>query len=221
MPPGPAYNWLCVAHSVCDVLSHAAQIRVAQLARTGVGHTDGVLHKRKQEELYPGVTVEAVESQQVVVQAAAQEELPREVVTEPPSRSHSSQVTMGNEGRQYDAAGVRSYLRLASSELPKGLPELPKVTSAKAPRRSPVSPIGKAQNPSHSPLFAAETFPTPVPPPPLPAEAKQLDVPSVGDPSASTGIPGCAEVRTPRQTRHIHAPDTAKSVCSTCTVEHS
>ncbi|KZT65109.1 hypothetical protein DAEQUDRAFT_560372 [Daedalea quercina L-15889] len=32
MPPGPFYNWLCVAHSVCDVLSHAAHIRAAQLA---------------------------------------------------------------------------------------------------------------------------------------------------------------------------------------------
>ena len=32
MPPGPLYNWLCVAHSVCDILSHAAQIRAAQVA---------------------------------------------------------------------------------------------------------------------------------------------------------------------------------------------
>ncbi|KAH9919646.1 uncharacterized protein B0H18DRAFT_631210 [Fomitopsis serialis] len=32
MPPGPLYNWICVAHSVCDILSHAAQIRAAQLA---------------------------------------------------------------------------------------------------------------------------------------------------------------------------------------------
>ncbi|EPS99258.1 hypothetical protein FOMPIDRAFT_161122, partial [Fomitopsis schrenkii] len=32
MPPGPLYNWLCVAHAVCDVLSHAAQIRAAQAA---------------------------------------------------------------------------------------------------------------------------------------------------------------------------------------------
>lgn len=30
MPPGPAYNWYCVAHGVFDVLSRAAQIRAAQ-----------------------------------------------------------------------------------------------------------------------------------------------------------------------------------------------
>ncbi|OBZ74946.1 Protein ABC1, mitochondrial [Grifola frondosa] len=35
MPPGPAYNWLCVAHSVLDILSNAAQIRAAQISRTG------------------------------------------------------------------------------------------------------------------------------------------------------------------------------------------
>lgn len=34
MPPGPAYNWLCVAHSVCQVLENAAQYRASQLVRT-------------------------------------------------------------------------------------------------------------------------------------------------------------------------------------------
>ncbi|KAJ3559027.1 hypothetical protein NM688_g589 [Phlebia brevispora] len=33
MPPGPAYNLLCVAHSLCQVLNNVAQIRAAQLAR--------------------------------------------------------------------------------------------------------------------------------------------------------------------------------------------
>ena len=32
MPPGPAYNWFCVAYSVLNILSHAAQYRAAQLA---------------------------------------------------------------------------------------------------------------------------------------------------------------------------------------------
>ena len=55
MPPGPAYNWLCVAHSVLDVLSHAAQIRAAQAARAGaaVGATIPS-RKRKRDESYPG-----------------------------------------------------------------------------------------------------------------------------------------------------------------------
>lgn len=30
MPPGPAYNWYCVAHGVFDILSRAAQIRAVQ-----------------------------------------------------------------------------------------------------------------------------------------------------------------------------------------------
>lgn len=36
MPPGPAYNWLCVLHSVGDVLYHAAQIRATQVAPRAV-----------------------------------------------------------------------------------------------------------------------------------------------------------------------------------------
>ncbi|CCM05951.1 uncharacterized protein FIBRA_08190 [Fibroporia radiculosa] len=34
MPPGPAFNWFCVAHSVVDILSNAAHIRASQLVAT-------------------------------------------------------------------------------------------------------------------------------------------------------------------------------------------
>ena len=55
MPPGPAYNWFCVAHSVFDILSHAAQIRATQVNRTG-GAVAASLpsRKRKRDESYPG-----------------------------------------------------------------------------------------------------------------------------------------------------------------------
>ncbi|OSD03787.1 hypothetical protein PYCCODRAFT_197409 [Trametes coccinea BRFM310] len=55
MPPGPAYNWLCVANSVCSILSHAAQIRAAQLARAGqaVSQTELLSRKRKRDQSYP------------------------------------------------------------------------------------------------------------------------------------------------------------------------
>ena len=29
--PGPVYNWLCVAHSIVDVLANAAAIRASQV----------------------------------------------------------------------------------------------------------------------------------------------------------------------------------------------
>lgn len=32
MPPGPAFNWICVAHSALDILNHAARYRAAQLS---------------------------------------------------------------------------------------------------------------------------------------------------------------------------------------------
>lgn len=40
MPPGPAYGWLCVAHSVTDILGKAAQIRAAQLEKTAAPLTN-------------------------------------------------------------------------------------------------------------------------------------------------------------------------------------
>ena len=33
MPPGPAYNWFCVAYSALNILSHAAHHRAAQLTQ--------------------------------------------------------------------------------------------------------------------------------------------------------------------------------------------
>ncbi|KAK6977033.1 atypical kinase COQ8, mitochondrial [Favolaschia claudopus] len=32
MPPGPVYNWLCVASSACDILIHVARLRASQIA---------------------------------------------------------------------------------------------------------------------------------------------------------------------------------------------
>ena len=36
MPPGPAYNWLCAAHGLADILGNAARIRAAQLDKRAV-----------------------------------------------------------------------------------------------------------------------------------------------------------------------------------------
>ena len=55
MPPGPAFNWLAVASSVADILSHAAQIKAAQAAsrnaavasRLGRGAGGESLRKRR------------------------------------------------------------------------------------------------------------------------------------------------------------------------------
>ena len=71
MPPGPAYNWLCVASSVCDILSHSAQIRAAQLARTGRAlEAESLSRKRKRDESYPNVTRAAPELEKNAVKLA-------------------------------------------------------------------------------------------------------------------------------------------------------
>ena len=71
MPPGPAYNWLCVASSVCDILSHSAQIRAAQLARTGRAlEAESLSRKRKRDESYPNVMRAAPELEKNAVKLA-------------------------------------------------------------------------------------------------------------------------------------------------------
>ncbi|KJA22615.1 hypothetical protein HYPSUDRAFT_642600 [Hypholoma sublateritium FD-334 SS-4] len=37
MPPGPAYNWLCVLNSTVEIISHAAQYKAAQVAPKAIG----------------------------------------------------------------------------------------------------------------------------------------------------------------------------------------
>ena len=37
MPPGPAYNWLCVLNSTIEIISHAAQYKAAQVAPKAIG----------------------------------------------------------------------------------------------------------------------------------------------------------------------------------------
>jgi hypothetical protein len=44
MPPGPAYNWLCVLHSTAEILSHAARHRATQIVPRS---TSSPLNSRK------------------------------------------------------------------------------------------------------------------------------------------------------------------------------
>lgn len=49
MPPGPAYNFLCVLTSAADILSHAARIRAAQAA--SVSRSTVAQRKRRQTDV--------------------------------------------------------------------------------------------------------------------------------------------------------------------------
>ena len=53
MPPGPAYNWLCVVHSVAEILAHAARYRAAQLSPSSLStaHASVTRKKRPVDEL--------------------------------------------------------------------------------------------------------------------------------------------------------------------------
>lgn len=58
MPPGPAYNWLCVLHSTAEIISHAARYKAAQVAPNALAsyanprkrrRTDGPVDLREHE----------------------------------------------------------------------------------------------------------------------------------------------------------------------------
>ena len=64
MPPGPAYNWYCVANSVLDILSRTAQIRAAQaetqasrVLRRGARPTSNTETKHKVESLDSSIVI--------------------------------------------------------------------------------------------------------------------------------------------------------------------
>ena len=50
MPPGPAYNWLCVLHSISEILSHAARYRATQIAPRFTSSPINSRKRRRTEE---------------------------------------------------------------------------------------------------------------------------------------------------------------------------
>ncbi|KAI0702671.1 ABC1 family-domain-containing protein [Earliella scabrosa] len=190
MPPGPAYNWLCVAHSVCDILSHAAQIRAAQLARTGrvVGGVDGLSRKRKRDESYSGTHTKLDNSETAVVQPvqSQQEPLPRTGTS--PLPPTSSAVT-----------GDPSISQHRAAELPSAQVQHGRLKSSPKTSEAAVAPSTSFQPVQSTPTVNSQTAVVPEPPTsptvssvsPRPTQAEE--VPSVGDVSASTGIPDPGE----------------------------
>ena len=55
MPPGPAYNWLCVLHSISEILSHAARYRATQIAPR---FTSSPLNSRKRRRTEETVDIQ-------------------------------------------------------------------------------------------------------------------------------------------------------------------
>jgi hypothetical protein len=50
MPPGPAYNWLCVLHSTAEILSHAARHRATQIVPRSTSSPLNSRKRRRTEE---------------------------------------------------------------------------------------------------------------------------------------------------------------------------
>lgn len=50
MPPGPAYNWLCVLHSTAEILSHAARHRATRIVPRSTSSPLNSRKRRRTEE---------------------------------------------------------------------------------------------------------------------------------------------------------------------------
>ena len=61
MPPGPAYNWLCVVHSVAEILAHAARYRAAQLSPSSLSTAHASVTRKKR----PGDELKASEKEKI------------------------------------------------------------------------------------------------------------------------------------------------------------
>ncbi|KAI0717669.1 ABC1 family-domain-containing protein [Cerioporus squamosus] len=169
MPPGPAYNWLCVAHSLYDILAHAAQIRAAQLARAGRAvrpAADQLSRKRKRDEV-------SASDAQLSATATPRDEL-RPTSAEPP-------VAAVSKGTSPDVLEPSRATAFQASTVTQDVP---------APSPAPPSYV-----PADAPSVTAQV--ESVPPPAAftqdPQRTLEPEAPPVGNVSASTGIPDPGE----------------------------
>ena len=61
MPPGPAYNWFCVVHSVAEILAHAARYRAAQISPSSLSTAHASVTRKKP----PGDELKASEKEKI------------------------------------------------------------------------------------------------------------------------------------------------------------
>ena len=205
MPPGPAYNWLCVAHSLYDILGHAAHIRAAQLARAGraVGAgADQLSRKRKRDEHSPASAPNFSERLEKPVTSTTPDEPRPKPVERPlavpdaaseaaslnkaqPPLAHAPLSPASSEGQEnsYDASNnVKPDVHT-----PQPAPSPAVLVHVADPVRTTavhvqVEPTSSSQAASSSTNSEPETQPS------------SSEVPSVGNVSASTGIPDPGEV---------------------------
>ena len=64
MPPGPAYNWLCVLHSTAEILSHAARHRTTQIIPKSSSPLNSRKRRRTEETVDTLVSVDHARSEE-------------------------------------------------------------------------------------------------------------------------------------------------------------
>ena len=108
MPPGPAYNFLCVLSSVADILSHAARIKAAQTAASTTVVTST---KRKRRKLDLEANVDVVDVGKLAKIENAQ--------SSPARKEKAIQKDASVHQSGYPVTAAKSLSDLPSSESPE------------------------------------------------------------------------------------------------------
>lgn len=145
MPPGPAYNWYCVAHGVLDVLTRAAHIRAAQAeaqAARVLRRTD--VHARRRTRSH------------------VDEEVPSNLTLKPvPPRVHGELATEAPDAPGTETPAVRTYQHAPPLEKRTSTP----IATAGSLPESPPPPLPSLPIPPTPPSIAPAATPLLAPTP--------------------------------------------------------
>jgi aarF domain-containing kinase len=194
MPPGPAYNWLCVLHTAADIAHHAASIRASQLAPTAAMASAlkrAPTHSVSAAELREFETAEFssqhVDAATTLNPAAKEQPAARPFIVPPGPR-------------------VKTVMRLkptpAPCAPPPNVPDAPPPVKAPPVELRPAPPTTPAPTPEPLPIVAADVVPQHTtdmsavdaalesgPANPPPAEVRQLVQPAAPrQPNISIGL---------------------------------
>ncbi|KAJ6501813.1 ABC1-domain-containing protein [Mycena vulgaris] len=193
MPPGPAFNWLCVASSACDILVHVARIRASQIASEGaLANTARSVAKnrykaapdasstRERREHYPVTSGKGSPADELAdASVAAQVEIPA-LDTE-----KSLRTMAGPSALQYRRGTEEGSTRNAPLPLvqPEATPVVPGIRLPPNMQDVPFTPLAKTDAPvdlSEAPANEDLILPEVI-------ELKRTSEPAGGTPSESLG----------------------------------
>ncbi|KAL1708213.1 ABC1-domain-containing protein [Schizophyllum commune] len=159
MPPGPAYNWLCVLAGAADIVANAARIRASQL-----GATRAAAAARPRSADHPDDVAPSIPSN---AQSSVTERVAEHVQSTPAPAADASDAAANARHIPVQAERPTDNIEVVPS---KGRPELATAAPAVSQGESiPMSAEPPTPAPSQEALRPSPPSATPRPPPPSPS----------------------------------------------------